>query len=99
MARPLGVRSLTKMKWIKIASITCLAVITLSVMFFAFSPVLVGAISGVDNATAYSEALQALVASLQETLSKIVDNSGKMVDAMDKTQAQIIKLFEKAVAP
>ncbi len=91
------------MKWIKVVSITCLAVITLSVMFFAFSPVLVGAISGVDNATAYSEALQAMAAGLQETLLKNVEGFQKLIDgnvlAFDHYLTKVLSAMEKAVAP
>ena len=83
-------------KWFKLGILTCAVMVALSVMFFAFSPVLVGAWSGGDNAAAYSEALQASAAALQETLSQM---SQGMVNAMDKTLAHQFKLFEKAVSP
>lgn len=80
-----------------------LSVILLPFLLLWASPLIVHAVSGIDNASAYSEALQTLLYSLQETLQRLVDNSlntsGKIVDAMDKTQGRIITLFEKAIEP
>ena len=80
-------------KWSSIA-VMVLALVALLAVWL--SPLIVGAVSGVDNQFAYSEALQASAAALQETLSQM---SQGMVNAMDKTLAHQFKLFEKAVSP
>ena len=83
--------------FIKWSAITVMVLSVVLLIGIWLSPVMVGAISGVDNQSAYTEALQNLLYSLQETLQRLVDNSGKIVDAMSKTQDNVIKVFEKAI--